>query len=90
MPTETSRPTIDPVTLTREEKLNLIYRHKPRDYKDRMNGVRTVLIYRHGTKLIDLDSMTDAEIADHLPYAITQEQKRLDRLHLKAIRAQFN
>lgn len=65
--------------MTRDQQLTLIYRHTHRDYKGRLNGQRTVLTLRQGgTTLVQLDSLTDAEIADKLPYSLTLEAKRLE------------
>ncbi len=49
--------------LTRQQKLNIIYRHTHRDYR--------------GTCLVNLDHLTDAEIADKLPYSLKLEAERL-------------
>jgi hypothetical protein len=62
--------------LTKEQKLQLIYRHTHRDFKGSSEGVRTILVLRGSTHCVSLDGLTDAEIADRLPYAISQERKR--------------
>jgi hypothetical protein len=52
----------------REKQLDQIYRAMHRDYKGKIDGVRTVMVLRAGGScLIALDSMTDEEIARHLP-----------------------
>jgi hypothetical protein len=52
----------------REIDLDAIYRAMHKDYKGRIGDKRTVLILRDGgTTLVVLDSLTDAEIAAHLP-----------------------
>jgi hypothetical protein len=55
------------VKTERDKKLDLVWKHKHRDYKGRINGVRCVLIYRNGTMSVPLSDLTDAEIADALP-----------------------
>ena len=60
--------------MTREQKLNLIYRSTHRDYKGKIDGVRTIMVYRNGTTLIDLESLTDAEIESKLPKAAKQTE----------------
>jgi hypothetical protein len=63
--------------LTREQKLNLIYRHTHRDYKGSGKGEdRTILIYRNGTSLVPLKALTDAEIERDLPYALHKEAEK--------------
>lgn len=72
--------TLDPATLTRAEKLNLIYRHTHRDYRGSGKGPdRTILALRGTTALVLLDELTDAEIADRLPYALKKEHARLNK-----------
>jgi len=47
----------------RKAKLAKIYRFTHRDYKGKINGVKTILVLRNGgTTLVALDSLTDAEI----------------------------
>lgn len=78
--------TLDPATLTRAAKLNLIYRHTHRDYRGSGKGpARTILVLRGTTSLILLDELTDAEIADKLPYALKKEHARLNKTTAKAI-----
>lgn len=62
--------------LTREQKLNLIYRHTHRDYKGKLAGERSILVLRQATTLVQLKDLTDAEITYKLPYALRQEEKR--------------
>lgn len=64
--------------LSRAKKLALIYRHTHRDYKGRIDGIKTVLVLRAGgTTLVDLNSLTDAEIAIMLPYSLKLEAERV-------------
>jgi hypothetical protein len=71
---------LDPSTLTREAKLNLIYRHTHRDYKGSGKGpARTILVYRGGTALVLLDNLTEDEINLKLPGALKSEEKRLTK-----------
>jgi len=63
--------------LTREDKLKLIYRHTHRDFKSVIGGVGAILVLRPGgTTLVGMTSLTEAEIADKLPYAIKKEAER--------------
>jgi hypothetical protein len=66
--------------LTKTDKLNLIYRHTHPDYKGSGKGdARAILVLRHGTNLVPLNDLTDAEIAYKLPFAIASEEKRLTK-----------
>lgn len=69
--------TLDPAALTRADKLALIYRHTHRDYRGKLDGHKSILVYRNGTALVLLDHLTDAEIAEMLPYALKKETERL-------------
>lgn len=51
----------------RDKKLALVWRHKHRDYKGLINGVRYVMVYRNGTMSVPLSDLSDAEIEDALP-----------------------
>lgn len=66
--------TLDPDTLTRADKLNLIYRHTHRDYKGGKGAARSILVLRGATTSVPL---TNAEIEDKLPYALKKETGRL-------------
>ncbi|WP_161906079.1 hypothetical protein [Paracoccus sp. MKU1] len=49
--------------MTRDQKLNTIYRKMPRDFKGKIDGERTVMILRDGgTRLVYLRDLTDNEI----------------------------
>lgn len=65
--------------MTREQQLQLIYRHTHRDYKGRVSGVPSILVLRGSTMLFPLSDLTDEEIASRLPYAQHQEAKRTER-----------
>lgn len=68
----------DPALLTKEDKLKLIYRHTHKDYKSVIGGVGAILVLRAGgTHLVGMTSLTDAEIANKLVYALYKEEKRL-------------
>jgi hypothetical protein len=54
----------------RDRKLMAVWKHKHRDYKGRIDGVRYVLVYRNGTMSVPLTDLTDAEIEDALPAAV--------------------
>lgn len=64
--------------LSRAQQLRLIYRHTFRDYKGRTNGVQSILVNRGATCLVPLEQLTDAEIADRLPYAMKKEAERIE------------
>jgi hypothetical protein len=68
----------NPTELTKEAKLNLIYRHTSRDYKNNAKGDdRAILVLRAGgTHLVPLIALTDAEIEDKLTYALYKEDKK--------------
>ncbi|MBN3507189.1 hypothetical protein [Burkholderia cenocepacia] len=77
---------IDPASLSRDQKLTLIYRHTHRDYKGKADevwgrvhvGKRTLLVNRKGvTVLALLEQLTEEEIAEKLPYALKKEADRL-------------
>lgn len=68
----------DPNSLTKEEKLNLIYRHTHRDYRGSGKGAdRSILVLRGATCVVLLSQLTEAEIEDKMSYAIWAENKRL-------------
>lgn len=65
--------------MTRDQQLTLIYRHTPRDYKGRReDGTRCILVFEPGvgTCSVPLDSLTDAQVANKLAYALRCEEKR--------------
>lgn len=53
--------------MMRQQQLDAVYRNTHSDYKGQINGIRTIMVYRNGTKLVALDDLTDKEIADRLP-----------------------
>jgi len=53
--------------MNREQKLEAIWRSTHADFKGRIDGTRTILVYRLGTCLVRLDDLTDKEIEDRLP-----------------------
>lgn len=62
--------------MSRTEALRLIWKHTHRDYRGKVNGVKSVLVLRTGgTHLVPLDALTDAEVADKLAYAERREQR---------------
>lgn len=70
--------------LTSQQKLNIIYRHTHRDYRGSGRGdQRAILVFRNGTCLVNLDHLTDAEIADKLPYSLKMEAERLAKKNAK-------
>jgi hypothetical protein len=69
-------------TMTRKEALKIIWRHTHRDFRGRNFATggsdKCVLILRAGgTCSVDLDALTDAEIADKLLGAWSAEQRRI-------------
>jgi hypothetical protein len=53
--------------MNREQKLEAIWRSTHADFKGRIDGTRTILVYRNGTCLVRLADLTDDEIAVLLP-----------------------
>ena len=76
---------IDPATLSRKQKLTLIYRHTHRDFKGpagpqfgRHEGQKTIMVNEKGaTVLCLLDLLSAEHIAAMLPYALQKEAQRL-------------
>lgn len=72
-------------TLTKEQKLELIYRHTHRDYKGTAGlrwgeneGKPTIMVTapNGGNALILLEWLSDADIEAKLPYALRKEKYR--------------
>jgi len=61
------------VKTLRDKKLAAVWKHKHRDYKGRIDGVRYVMVYRNGTMSVPLTDLTDAEIEDALPKAVKEQ-----------------
>lgn len=59
--------------MDRTAKLNAIWRATHRDFKGKLDGERSILVYRKGTCLVLLKDLTDAEIADKLPKSLRAE-----------------
>ena len=55
--------------MTRDQKLKLVWRHTHRDYKGKLNGERSIMVYRQGTCLVLLKDLTDEEIESRIPRA---------------------
>jgi hypothetical protein len=55
---------------------NLIWRHTHRDYRGVIDGQRTILVFRNGSQLVLLTSLTDEEFSTRLASAKTAEQRR--------------
>lgn len=61
-----------------QKALTLIYRHTHRDYKGNYGGVKSIMVCRDGAScVVPLDALTEAEVADRLPYAMKKEAERL-------------
>lgn len=61
-----------------QKALTLIYRHTHRDYKGNAGGVRSIMVHRGGAScVVPLDGLTEAEVANLLPYAMKKEAQRL-------------
>lgn len=54
--------------------LKVIYRHTHRDYKGVRGGVKEILTARG---LVELDDLTESEVADRLPQALKKEAQRI-------------
>jgi hypothetical protein len=54
--------------------LKLIYRHTHRDYKGSRNGIKEILTARG---LVELDDLTESEVAERLPQALKKEAQRV-------------
>lgn len=66
--------------LSRDQKLRLIYRHTHRDFKGTTNGVKSILVNRRGaTCLVNLDDLTEDEIADQIGYALRKEKQMREK-----------
>lgn len=76
---------IDSATLSRKQKLAIIYRHEHRDYKVKAGpqwgkhaGEKTIMVNENGGSVLTLlETLSDEQIADKLPYALKLEAKRL-------------
>ncbi|CAM2198430.1 conserved protein of unknown function (plasmid) [Paraburkholderia kururiensis] len=72
-------------TLSRRQKLALIYRHTHRDYKGRAGsqwgehaGEKTIVVNEEGASVLTLlETLSDGQIADLLPYALEKERARV-------------
>lgn len=75
---------LDPATLTKEQKLALIWRHTHKDYKGNTPGLgKTVLVFRQGTCLAPLDQLTDDEVGGFMPLVLAKEEQRLVQIEAK-------
>jgi len=62
-----------------QKALTLIYRHTHRDYRGNYGGVKSIMVCRGGAScVVPLDGLTEAEVADRLPYAMKKEAERLE------------
>lgn len=62
--------------LSREQKLDLIYKNTHSDFKGIIGGARTMLMFRGGSCIVSLNDLTDEEIARDLPYALKKEAEK--------------
>lgn len=71
--------------MERKAALTLIYRHTHKDFKSTPGMGKNILMYvtGKGTCLVALDSLTDAQIAEKLPYAERKEAERLAKIAAK-------
>lgn len=53
--------------MTREQRIEAVWRNTHRDFKGTYEGERTIMVYRNGTCLVRLSDLSDQEIADRLP-----------------------
>ena len=51
----------------RKKALKAIWSKTHKDFKDKLDGKKTILTWRNGTTLVFLEDLTDKEIADKLP-----------------------
>ena len=58
--------------MTRQQKLDLVWKHTHRDFKGTIDGVRTIMVFRNGSVLVCLEDLTEQEIADRLPKKAAQ------------------
>lgn len=78
---------IDPATLSRKQKLAIIYRHTHRDFKGKAGpqwgehaGEKTIVVNVQGASALSLlETLTDEQIASQLPNALKKEAERLAR-----------
>jgi hypothetical protein len=56
----------------RDKKLAIVWKHTHRDYKGKLNGERSIMVYREGTCLVLLKDLTDAEIEARIPRALKE------------------
>nr|WP_289073672.1 hypothetical protein [uncultured Halomonas sp.] len=61
---------------SRARALRKIYQHTPKDYRSSREGQRFIMIWRDGTALVPLDSLTDTEMLDRLGSALRAEANR--------------
>lgn len=75
----TKLPTSGPVD--RATALRLIWNATGKDYRGKLNGRRSVMVYseQHGTCLAYLDDLSDEEIRRKLPKAFTYEPNEAGR-----------
>ncbi|MDF4211102.1 hypothetical protein P2W50_31110 [Pseudomonas protegens] len=64
-----------------QHALKLIYRHTHRDYKSSRNGVKSILTTRG---LVDLDELSETEVAERLPTALKMEAARKEAVSSRA------
>lgn len=61
--------------MTRNEKLDAVYRATHADYKGKINGQRSIMVLRSGgTTIVPLHDLTDKEVEDRLPKKSNQSQ----------------
>lgn len=84
MPSPAAQP-IDASTLSRKQKLTIIYRHTHRDFKGPAGpqwgehaGEKTIMVNEQGASVLTLlETLSDEQIANLLPYALKKEGERL-------------
>lgn len=72
-------------TLSRRQKLALIYRHTHRDHKGRAGsqwgehaGEKTIVVNNNGASVLTLlEKLSAAQVAHLLPYALEKERERV-------------
>lgn len=63
-------------TATKKD-LELIYRHAHKNFKGIAAGKKFILVLRYGTERVQLEDLTDEEVAARLPRAKAAEAARL-------------
>lgn len=58
--------------MTREQKLKLVWKNTHKDFRGTYDGVKSIMVFRNGTCLVNLSDLTDKEINDRLPAEVRE------------------